>query len=52
MPSHDRVWLNHDQGIAPARPETREQRPDEAIPFTEAGPSFLSLVDRQVVAQS
>jgi hypothetical protein len=51
MPSHDSVWLDDDQGMAPARPESREQSPDKAVPFSQARPSFLSLVDRELMPQ-
>ena len=49
MPTHDSVWLDDDQGTAPARPESREQSPDEAVSFSKAKPSFLSLVDRELM---
>ncbi len=50
MPSHDSVWLDHDQGMAPVRPESREHNPDEAVSFPEARSSFLSLVDPELLS--
>ena len=51
MPAHDCVGLDDEQGMPPARPESRKQRPEEAVLFSKARPAFLSLVNRQLVSQ-
>ena len=47
----DRVWLDDDQGISPARPEAREKDPDEPVPLCETRSGFTTLVDGELVAQ-
>jgi len=50
VPPQNGVWLDDEQGITPARPESGEKNPDEAILLPELRPSLPALVDRKLVA--
>lgn len=51
MPPDHGVWLDNDEGGAPAGPQPRQPDPEDAIPAPKLGPRNGALEDGELLAK-